>query len=284
MITFSELPGGITVLHITNPAASAEISLYGGHVLSYMPARQTKLLFLSSSSFFEKGKAIRGGIPVCWPWFGPHPENTVLPQHGFVRTMDWRLATIQEESLCTTVVLECLSTPETLLLWPHEFKLTLSVSVGKTLEMTLATENTGHKEFRITDALHTYFSVGAIDAVRVTGLENARYIDKAGSPRLCTQQGEISVTAETDKIYLSPSSCSFIDPARGKKITVEKTGFPDTIVWNPWKDKAKAMQDFGDEEWQSMLCVEAGSVKDNAISVQSGQSICQTMIIQTENT
>lgn len=279
MITFDNNDSGFSLLKIKNAAARATISPYGGQVLSYIPEGEEDLLFLSRESFFTAGKAIRGGIPVCWPWFGPHSRDTSLPQHGFVRTMDWRLAQTEETADSTNVILECVSTAETRALWPHDFRLAISFSVGKTLKITLTTTNTGGTPFAITDALHTYFRTGNIAQASVAGLEGATYLDKVGPEATKEQAGEVSVSGETDRVYYSASPCAVVDGTNGKRVTIEKVGFPDTVVWNPWSDRAKAMADFGDDEYKSMICAEAGSVRGNVINLAPGVSVTQRMAL-----
>jgi glucose-6-phosphate 1-epimerase len=279
MISFDTNDSGFSLLKIKNAAARATISPYGGQILSFIPEDGDDLLFLSRESFFSAGKAIRGGIPVCWPWFGPHPRDAALPQHGFVRTMPWRLAQTEETADSTNVILECVSTSETRALWPHDFRLAISFSVGKTLKITLTTTNTGGTPFAITDALHTYFRIGDISLATVIGLEGATYLDRVGPEATKEQEGAVSVSGETDRVYYSATPCSVVDESAKKRVTVEKVGFPDTIVWNPWIDRAKSMADFGDDEYKTMLCAEAGSVRGNAINVAPGVSVTQRMAL-----
>ena len=279
MITFDTTDSGFSLLKIKNSAARATISPYGGQVLSFIPEGGDDLLFLSRESFFTVGKAIRGGIPVCWPWFGPHPRDTTLPAHGFVRTMPWSLAQTEETADSTNVILECVSTPETRAVWPHDFRLAISVSIGKTLRITLTTTNTGGTPFAITDALHTYFRIGDIARASVIGLEGTTYLDRVGTEATKEQGGAVTVSGETDRVYYSAASCAVVNGTNGKAVTVEKVGFPDTVVWNPWIDRAKAMADFGDDEYRTMICAEAGSVRGNVINVAPGVSVTQRMAI-----
>lgn len=276
MITFTTHASGLALVSVRNKAASAEISTYGGHVLSYTPEGGENLLFLSKESYFTPGKPIRGGIPVCWPWFGPHKTDTTLPQHGFVRISQWRLVQTEETGDSTTVTLECVSTPETRALWPHDFRLTLAITVGRTLNLVLTTTNTGTTPFVITDALHTYFSIGDISRVSVKGLDGFKYLDRDGGAHKY-QAGDITISGETDRVYFSGDRCVIADPVKERTISVEKTGFPDTVVWNPWAERAKAITDLGNDEYRAMICAEAGSVLDNAISVAAGVSVSQKM-------
>lgn len=278
MITFSEKAKGITVASISHPFGTAEISLYGAHILSFKPTGQKDVLFVSEKSLFETGKAIRGGIPICWPWFGPN-VNKNLPSHGFIRTKNWNLKSIHEESNQTSISLEYSSTSETLAMWPYDFQVILTVLVGKTLKMTLTTINLGATTFSITDAFHTYFNIEKIESAAVVGLEGVQFIDRVGEKTLREQIGKISITGETDRVYLRSASSTIHDYAMNRKIIIDKTNLSDTVVWNPWIEKSKSMPDFKDDEYQRMICVEAGSVLDNPIVVPAGQSVTQEMTI-----
>jgi glucose-6-phosphate 1-epimerase len=279
MITFSQRAPGIVVASVSNAAAKAEISLYGAQALSYVPKGQKDLLFMSEKSLFSAGKAIRGGIPVCFPWFGPHAENASFPMHGFARTSAWTLASISETQDRATLVFELVDSEETRKLWPHAFKLSLKISVGAALEMTMTVMNAGTRAFTFSDALHTYFSVKNVKNISVRGLDKLEYIDRVGARTLRSQAGSASISGETDRVYLKPKKVSIADPGFKRSIGVERKAFPDIVLWNPWIERAKAMADFGDEEYKEMVCVEAASVFENAIALEPGKSSIQKMTI-----
>jgi glucose-6-phosphate 1-epimerase len=279
MITHSQRTADIVVLELKNGLASATISVYGGHVLSYVPAGGKDALFVSEKSLFEPGKAIRGGIPVCWPWFGPHPTDASLPLHGFIRTLQWCVSDERDSSDSSEVTLECRSTDATKKLWPHDFRVTLAVSVGARLSLALTTHNEGSAAFDVADAFHAYFCVGDIARVAVHGLANASYDDRLGEPRVRTQEGDVTISGETNRIYRSATTCDIFDQSLGRTIAVGKESFPETVVWNPWIERARAMADFGDDEYRSMLCVEAASVGANAFTVEPGATITQRMTV-----
>lgn len=279
MITFTEKGKGITVLVIENKAARAEISLYGGNVLSWSPTGEKEVLFKSAKSFFEPGKTIRGGIPVCFPWFGPNQADPKSPPHGFARTSLWRLASVCETPKDTTVILELESNAETKAKWPHEFILTLEVSIGKKLAVTLTTANTGKADFGVTTALHTYFSIGDIKKTSVGGFDKCAYIDRIGEKTIRQQTGDVRISGETDRVYLSGKKCTINDNKKERTIIIESDSFPDTVIWNPWIEKAKAIVDLEDDEYRRFICVEAGSVLENVIMVKGDSSVSQTMTL-----
>lgn len=272
----------IEIIELKNSRASARISVYGGHVLSYIPAGGKDALFVSEKSLFEPGKAIRGGIPVCWPWFGPHPGDQSLPLHGFIRTLQWRVESRRDGADSSEVTLECRSTGETKKIWPHDFRVTLAVTVGERLVIDVSTHNGGSEPFSVADAFHTYFRVGDISRVAVRGLASASYDDRVGEPCVRTQAGDVAITGETNRIYRSAAACDIVDASLGRTITVEKSGFPETVVWNPWIERAKAMADFADDEYVSMVCVEAASVGADSFTVLPGATVAQRMTISVK--
>ena len=272
--------GDLPEIHICNDAATAEISLMGAHVLSYRPAGEKEVLFLSEhSAFAQTGPAIRGGVPICWPWFGP-ANRDVLPNattsHGFARQMMWELAERREVSpRRTEVTLALHDTPESLVIWPHRFDLRMLVSVGATLEMSLTTTNVDEAPFTIAQALHTYFSIGDIDAVSIRGFDALKFIDKAPAnpPAANPQPGDIRITEETDRIYLGHcGQAVIVDGANARQILIDKSASRTSVVWNPWIAKSQRMADFGDEEFHRMVCVETCNVADDAVTLAPGAS------------
>lgn len=273
-------PGGLPVVEIRNNAATARICLMGAHVLSYTPAGQEDLLFISEKSeYSQTGKAIRGGVPICWPWFGPAAQSGVpgaTTAHGFIRQFMWKFAGVREISDRMTAATFTISdSPESLAIWPHKFMLTLEVVVGDTLTLTLITTNTGDQEFTIAQALHTYFSVGEIERTIVCGFENLKFIDKAPAtpPAPNPQQDFIDFTAETDRVYLNANGEAVIlDPVKHREIHIAKTNSDTGVVWNPWINKSRNMPDFGDEEYHRMVCVEVCNVDYDAPAIAPGAS------------
>ncbi len=265
---------GMPAVRIRNEHAEALATLHGGQVLSYKPHGEQPVLWLSDESLFEFGKPIRGGIPICWPWFGPHPDNPAKPNHGFVRTLDWDMFSSGETSNGnTTVQMVLRSTDETMAVWPHHFKLSLLISVGASLRVELTTENTSCEDMRCTGALHTYFSVSDISAVSVHGLENGTYLDNLENLSSRTQDGLISFDREVDRVFIhTEETCLLEDAGWQRMISVAKEGSRSTVVWNPWIDKAARMKDFGDHEYQRMVCIETANAGPDAITIFPGNT------------
>lgn len=258
---------------LVSPYGAAEVALYGAHVLSYRLTGHAPLLWLAASyKGIKQGEAIRGGIPVCWPWFGPSGKQG-LPSHGFVRTLFWSVTGTETDKDSTAVTLSLVSSPETLALWPHDFRLNLTVTVGKTLDVELETVNDGKEPFAITEALHSYFSIKDISDILVTGLDGEPYIERAPGGADSVQSGAIAFSGETDRIYPRHSGSSIInDNGAGRRIFVGKDGSAATVVWNPWTAKAARLGDIAGDEWRRFVCVETANAGGEPITVNPGES------------
>jgi D-hexose-6-phosphate mutarotase len=240
---------------------------------------------MSRESAFQAGKPIRGGVPICFPWFGPSASDREAPAHGFARLCGWTLVSAREHADETIVVELELAGRDLARVWPHEFRLVHRVSIGSVLRMDLEVFNTGAQPFTFEEALHTYFDVDDVSRVTVSGLQNTEYLDKVAGFRRSRQGAEsIRFAGETDRIYLdTQAACVIEDPGRRRRITVRKSGSDATVVWNPWVDKARAMADFGDEEWRNMLCVETCNVNVHARTLAPGASHTMTAIIEAQD-
>lgn len=262
-------PGGTT----------AQIHLYGGHVTSWKNEKGEELLFLSSKAIFKPPKAIRGGIPVCFPQFGGFGA---LEQHGFARNRVWQvdlnppppppLGSNGPNKPYVDLVLR--PGEEELKIWPHQFELYQRIMLGFNGELTsiIRVRNVDTKPFTFTFALHTYLSVTDISEVRIEGLETLDYLDNLQDKERFTEQGDaITFDSEVDRIYLgTPTKIAIIDHEKKRTFVLKKEGLPDAVVWNPWEKKAKSMADFGDDEYKHMLCVEAAAV-EKAITLKPGE-------------
>lgn len=285
IVRFEPGAGGRTVCHITNRYADASIALHGGHVLSYTPKDQHDLLWLSSESSFEQGEPIRGGIPVCWPWFGAHPEDESLPAHGFARRCRWEALGCETLPTGDTQLNLILRDNEcTRHCWDYGFELELIVTVGKQLRVDLVMRNTGDTAFTCTAALHTYFDIGDITTTTVDGLDGHTYIDTVGGANTRhQQQGPVTFGGEVDRVYLDTTdTCIIHAPARHRRIEVAKQGSRTTVVWNPWIAKAQRMPDFGDDEYTEMLCVETTNAADDLVELAPGASHTTTAILEAQ--
>ena len=266
-------PGQLTQITVTGPHANATLYRHGAHVALFQPHGERPVLFMNRESCFEPDKAIRGGVPVIFPWFGGHPTDRTAPSHGTVRLVDWNLVSTAQRPDGVVELLFALP--------PY---LHYRVAIGRQLAMTLEVRNTDPTPLRYSEALHTYFAVSDIRQVTVTGLEDARYEDAVeGVTDHLQGPGPIRFTRETDRVYLNTrATCVIHDPGWQRRIVVEKSGSDTTVVWNPWIAKAKAMADFGDDEWPLMLCIEAVNARVNAITLAPGQTHALQQTVRVE--
>jgi glucose-6-phosphate 1-epimerase len=270
--------GGLTKAIVTTPVASGEIYLHGAHVTSWQPAGHEPVLWMSRSSLFQTGKPIRGGVPICFPWFGPHASDPSAPAHGFARTALWEVTearTTAEGGISLTLQTRI-----------DSFSVRFTVEFGSVLQMALTTEpvpGTSTSQ-RFEDALHTYFSVSDVRSVSISGLEQARYIDKVdGAAEKSATGNAIVFMGETDRVYLNTvAECQLIDPDRKRTIVISKSGSQSTVVWNPWIAKSARMPDFGDHEWPEMVCIETANVGSNAIELAPNTSHTTTVVIRVQ--
>jgi glucose-6-phosphate 1-epimerase len=273
LVTVEKTSTGLHVLLIRSPEAQADIFLHGAHVTHFQPDGSAPVLFLSEASHFEPGKPIRGGIPVIFPWFGGLAGQPEAPAHGFARTQSWELCSVTRVENQVEVCLALQATPESRALWPHEFELHARIRVGKQLRWELEVYNPSTISWSFEEALHTYFAVNDVQQVRVKGLAETEYLDKTDAFSRNRQDAEpIGIHGETDRIYIDTlSTCVVEDPAATRALTVSKSGSKTTVLWNPWIAKAKAMADFGDEEWPEMLCVETANAGENSLTLGPGE-------------
>jgi glucose-6-phosphate 1-epimerase len=262
-VEFAETEHGLVRAIVSQGGMTGELYLQGAHVTAWQPAGARPVIFTSSHANFVPAKAIRGGIPIAFPWFGAHPTDPKLPQHGFARTAPWQLDSVEESA--DGLALE-------LSLSPDGFALTYRVVFGTELHLALSVRNTSSGSVAFEEALHTYFAVSDVELVSVTGLENSSFMDKTeGMQRRPPAGAPLSLGKETDRVYLNvPNDLTIIDPGWDRRVMIEKRNAASTIIWNPWPEKAAAMADLGADNWRGMLCVETGNVADNRVQLAPG--------------
>ncbi len=272
-VTFKEGPGGLTVAEIANSQAESTIALQGAHIMTFTPRGQEPVVWLSRFAKFAPGKSIRGGVPICWPWFGPHATDATLPGHGFARTVMWDvLETKAMDDGATFLRFGLIETEATRAQWPHASTVQLEVTVGKALRVELVTRNTGKAPFVLGEALHTYFHIGDVAKMKITGLEGCDYLDKVGGTARKIQEGAIVIESEVDRVYLNTSAdCLIEDSGLKRRIRVAGQNARSAVVWNPWVEKADKMGDFGPEGHRGMVCVETANAVENVVTVKPGE-------------
>src|SRR5947208_1364 len=259
--------GGLPNVRITSGEAAGEIYLHGAHVTSWKPGGGEEVLFLSSQSRWEDGRAIRGGVPICFPWFGDKADDPEAPAHGFVRTKAWQLESIVQVGGAVTVSMFTESDENTRKWWPAEFRLVHRATFGRELSLELVVTNTGTTSLRFEEALHTYHRVGDIEKAGVQGLDAVYYLDKTDSNRKKMQHGEIVTASETDRVYLETTGAIELeDPVLHRRTRVTKEKSRTTVVWNPWVERAHSLSDLADDDWNDMIGLETSKVGPLAVA------------------
>jgi glucose-6-phosphate 1-epimerase len=234
------------------------------------------VLFVSSKSLFVPGKAIRGGVPVIFPWFGARSDGKPGPQHGYARSAVWALE--------GTRMLDSGEAEVTMTLAAEGAALRFRATIGTTLKMELETRNDSDEPFKYEEALHSYFAIADIGQASVTGLERTTLIDKTdGFQRKVQPDAPVTCAKETDQVHLNTTAtCVVHDEVWKRRIVVEKTGSESTVVWNPWIEKTAGMADMGADDWRGMICVETANAADNAVTLAPGETHTLTATIRVE--
>jgi len=273
-LIFKTGQGDIPLVVIKNADATATISLQGAHILSWVPEGEAEVIWVSDEAKFAPGKSVRGGIPICWPWFGPHASNSTFPAHGFARTVNWQvLKTEALEDGSTRISFT--TQPQTTLqaMWPVDTTVEYHITIGKKLEMELVTNNNGQQLITIGQALHTYFKVGDVGKVLLHGLDETDYIDKLENFKRKRQNGLVTIEQEVDRIYLDTiTDCVIQDPVMQRNIVIIKCGSHSTVVWNPWLETANKMGDLGIDGYRKMLCVESCNAAEDVVTIEPGKA------------
>ncbi len=306
-LSISETASGLPIININNSLASARISLYGGQLLDFKPHDQEEsILWLSDKAQYRETRAIRGGIPVCWPWFGDFSEqvgdfkeqfseefvnlneNLVLPAHGYARISLWEIQSTQSlpdggTQLVLTMPCHdiCLSHHD---IQPHfDCDLSLIITINKTLKLEMQTKNRGQSPIIVTEALHSYFNVSDIHNVSINGLDQKNYRDKVNGGQSFQQDGMLKFNGETDRVFIdTQAEIQLLDHGFNRKIIISKDNSNSTVIWNPWQKKSAAMSDMSDESWLTMVCIESANVNRNKVVLNPGQMHVLTTLIAVE--
>jgi glucose-6-phosphate 1-epimerase len=258
-------------LHVSTASCIGAVFEHGAHVTSWQPKGQSQVIWMSATTLLESSAAIRGGIPICFPWFGSGRDGGQGPSHGFARLTSWTLADVVERDGAVTVTHVLEDSRATRESFPHAFMAVHTVRFGERLDVHLSVENTGDETFSYEAALHTYLRVGDSEQIAIRGLDGASYLDKADRGLKRTQGGDITITGETDRIYFAAGDVEVIDPVLRRTLRVRTSHSANTVVWNPWVERAAALPDFDDDGWRSMVCIEGANLLDDAVTLAPGQ-------------
>jgi D-hexose-6-phosphate mutarotase len=282
-IRYEESKNAGTKIIIENRYAEAEIYLLGAHLTHFQPKGEQKVIFDGKESYILPPKSAHFGIPVCWPWFGPHATDSSKPQHGFARNLPWELEeahTLEDGSTQVTLCLE--SDERTLSLWDYPFKLQLIFTLGKTLRLELVTHNRSEKTMQIGQALHSYLYVQDITKITLFGLENTPFIDQLDNDRVKTEQHPLHFTRKLDRIYIpTTAACEIHDPLLKRRVVIQKSNSKATTVWNPWSENG--LHDLPADTYRHFVCIEAVNTKQATQTLQPGEScsLIQTIGIES---
>ncbi|MGL0818199.1 D-hexose-6-phosphate mutarotase [Vibrio vulnificus] len=243
----------VKIVRVIHEKATAGISLFGGHVVSYQPTGKADVIWMSDKAVFDGKTALRGGIPVCWPWFG----RIAAPAHGFARTSEWELVEHRENDNGVIVELALFPTEESHNLWPHMFDVRLIVEIGDELKVSLNILNIDDDAFTFSGALHTYLNVGDIEQTQTMGM-GSEYIDSLKAGELCHGGEVLQLTDTIDRVYTQPEKEIVVkDPVIERTLCIENQGHNCAVLWNPWAQGAAGMADMNDDGYKTMLCVES---------------------------
>jgi len=261
----------LIMVELTNQYGQATLTTHGGTLLSYIPAGGQEVLYVSDTAIYDGTKPVRGGVPVCWPWFGAHPADASQKAHGVARYVVWQVEAVRDVEVGTQVVLSLTSNDALKKAWPHDFKLSLIVTLGEQLEVELRADNLSSQDWTISEALHTYFRVVQAPGLVIKGLEGATYFDKNRDFAEFTQAQTLELQAPMDCVYVDHTGRVDIQD-QGRTIVMEKQNSASTIVWNPGVEGVKAFADMPDADYVKMVCVEAGNALQNSYVLPAGES------------
>lgn len=278
IIRIEEAQPGYPLIHISNTHADATIALHGAHLTDFTPRGEKPVIFTSQAAIYKEGKAIRGGIPVCWPWFGAHPApEKNLPAHGYARSSFWSLTATSSDDTGTRLTFK-LPSPEGA---PLSAK--LEFHIGKQLTLKLTTHNLSQTDQVFSEALHSYFAVGDSGKTQIIGLDGDSYIDSTipGDP-IKDQSGPVTFPGEIDRIYHSDSTLTIHDQVNQRSITIAKENSDTSIIWNPGDEKGGAMADLLDSEIQQFVCAESGNARAQSITLAPDSTHTLTLTITSQ--
>jgi glucose-6-phosphate 1-epimerase len=287
-----ELHKELLAINIHNRTAEATIFLQGAQLSQYQPHKEQGVIWLSPECDYKAGSPLRGGIPICWPWFGALDKNpeaiqqqvcsSVEQAHGFVRTLEWDVDFIQAISLDETE-LQMSLTLDANNRWPFACKLVLKFTIGARLTLCFEVQNNDSKSFVFTSALHSYFAIGDIRQAKISGLDNKPFIDALNDRQVFTQRGDITIDREIDRIYeTNGENVQIVDNQWQRQISIVSKSSANAVVWNPWVEKSKRLSQFSDSNFEKMLCVESANIGSAGETLQPGERHIQLLEVMSQ--
>lgn len=273
----------LIALEVHHPRVNAKLLLQGAQLVSCCPTDEKPLIWQSRLSECHTGKPLRGGIPICWPWFGDFSANpdaireqidtNSLPAHGFARNLPWQLVAVASTDSGVSAQLQLESSDVTPAYWPYPFRLTAKFELSNTLRMILTVTNLSQAPFAYSAALHSYFPVSSTERIKLQGFEGLTYIDTVGLWQRKTQTQALQICGEVDRIYqYTDRQYQIIDHDWGRRLVIDSTGSHSTVLWNPGVAKAKRLSTYADDEYREMLCIETANVLDDRITLSANET------------
>ena len=284
VLDFHATASGLAYASVTTPHATATVYIQGAHLTAWQPMGQQPAIFVSRKSDFAPGKAIRGGVPIAFPWFATRHDGKPGPSHGFARIQDWTLAfaAMAGEELHLTFTLG--PTEISRNLGYDNFRLAYQLIIGRTLTMQLTVANDASAPLVFEEALHTYYTVADIHEATVDGLDGVTYVDKTDKFQLKVQHGAVILTETSDRVYLNTeSTCVLHDTGGKRRVTIAKTGSNTTVIWNPWESGAAKLPDLDPTEWHEYIAVETANAAVNAITLAQGATHVMQVHVTVED-
>ncbi|CAH0991617.1 Putative glucose-6-phosphate 1-epimerase [Sinobacterium norvegicum] len=284
----------LIALQVNNAVAKATIFCQGAQISLYQPHQSAAVLWTSPACDYSAGKSLRGGIPICWPWFSGLADNpktvteqysteqlAAAPPHGIVRELDWQLAEINEHENVTELVWFLDLAKDSSTYWPYKTSLSYRVSIGKELNIEFNVCNNGVDKFHFSTALHSYLAVDNIDNAVISGLDGCDYVDALDERKLHRQQGGIRFTGETDRIYRGCNTDITLteEGSDNDSLVISSSNSDSAVIWNPWIEKSKTLSHFADDAYQSMLCIETANADKDFVTLEPGHSHCLTVTL-----
>lgn len=277
--------GGLPKVVVSSATATAEMYLHGAHVTSWKPNGARDAFYLSPNAIWAEAKAIRGGVPISFPWFADRTGDPKAPAHGFARTRTWQLSAIEKAGEAVVVTMSTGSDEATKQWWPFDFNLVCRATVGAQLKIELLVSNTGDTPFTFEEALHAYYQVGDVETASVEGLDGTVYLDKTDKRKEKKQAGAVQLTAESDRVYVGTTNpLEVLDPSLKRRINIHKQNSRTTVIWNPWAGKSSAMADLGADEWKNFICVETSNVLPSSVELAPGEQHSMAMTVAVNRT
>ena len=269
---FSEGCSGLARAELCYQEARLELYLQGAHVTRYQPATNHEVLWMSHTAVYATGKALRGGIPLCWPWFGAHPENPDRPQHGYARSSLFSVRSTSADAQSTSIILALDPAAAPYPEWRDRAQLEVEFRLSDSLWMEMRTSNVADSALTLSNAWHTYFSISGRDRVTLPAVTGLTYLDKSQRYRQLVQTDAIVIRGEVDRVYLAPPvEIELLDAARRTSTSISTWGSRNLVVWNPGEANAKTMADFDDRGFEQMLCIEPANALDQSVQVKPGE-------------